>query len=123
MGSNTPSHGKLGSENELNIRVWRTTFQTGELQMTRFNINRLGTFVAVVAIAMMALGGAAMADYHVKAKGMNPCAMNNPCAAKNPCATKNPCAAKNPCAVKNPCAAKNPCAVKNPCADKPKRGY
>ncbi|HIJ43745.1 MAG: hypothetical protein QF511_01295 [Rhodospirillales bacterium] len=99
MGSNTSSHGKLGSENELNIRVGRPTFQRGELQMTRFNINRLGTFVAVVAIAMMALGGAAMASGPDKTKGMNPCAMNNPCAAKNPC------------------------AVKNPCADKPKRGY
>ncbi len=81
--------------------------------MTRFNINRLGTFVAVVAIAMMALGGAAMADEGKEGKA-------DPAEGANPCAPKNPCEPKNPCADKP--SADKPSADK-PSADKPSKGY
>ncbi len=105
--------------------------------MTPFNLNRLVVAVAVAAVAILALGGAAMASGpgHNKGMGMNPCAAApkgmNPCGAGGMNSGKG--MGMNPCAVKprgmNPCGAggmnsgkgmgMNPCAVKprgmNPC--------
>ena len=77
--------------------------------MTRFNVNRQTLVVAVATVAILTLGGAAMASGpgHGKGMGMNPCAAApkgmNPCAAApkmmNPCAAApkgaNPCASQS----------------------------